>query len=191
MATYEEIRAANATIEPTDIKGKKYASVNQRIKAFRMVYPDGAIITEKTKDDGGRCEFVAKVYSHYPDEMIGTGTAYEIEGGSNINKTSYIENCETSAVGRALGMCGFGVETDVASANEVTSAHHQMVIAMYEEAINEYGPKCSECGKVIFPIFKGRDGEPWAISQIVTYSERRFSRVLCPDCQKAAIKAGD
>ena len=38
---------------------------------------------------------------------------------SNINKTSYVENCETSAVGRALAMLGIGIDTSIASANEV------------------------------------------------------------------------
>ena len=53
---------------------------------------------------------------------MGTGTAYEKENSSFINKTSYIENCETSAVGRALGMAGFGIDTSVASAEEVANA---------------------------------------------------------------------
>ena len=36
-------------------------------------------------------------------EVIAQGHAHEVQGSSNINKTSYVENCETSAVGRALG----------------------------------------------------------------------------------------
>ena len=54
--------------------------------------------------------------------VIGIGHAYEKENSSFINKTSYIENCETSAVGRALGMCGFGIETSIASYEEVANA---------------------------------------------------------------------
>ena len=46
MATFEDIKKANETIATTNIKGKEYAEVNQRIKAFRMVYPEGSIITE-------------------------------------------------------------------------------------------------------------------------------------------------
>ena len=57
--------------------------------------------------------------------MLGTGMAYEREGSSNINKTSYIENCETSAVGRALGMAGLGINTAVASSEEVQNAIKQ------------------------------------------------------------------
>jgi hypothetical protein len=45
-----------------------------------------------------------------------------VQGSSNINKTSYVENCETSAIGRALAMLGIGIDTSIASANEVSDA---------------------------------------------------------------------
>ena len=124
MASYEEIKKANEAINTTAISGKEYAEVNQRIKAFRMIYPDGFIHTEMASNENGVCVFRAKV--GYEDEkghhVLGTGTAYEKEGSSFINKTSYIENCETSAVGRALGMLGIGIDTSVASAEEVQNA---------------------------------------------------------------------
>ena len=125
MITYEQIKQANETIKTTDIKGKEYAEVNQRIKAFRMVYPTGTIATDMASNENGICVFRATVgYTTENGEYIvlGTGTAYEKEDSSFINKTSYIENCETSAVGRALGMCGFGIDMSVASAEEVQNA---------------------------------------------------------------------
>ncbi len=124
MITYDHIEQANKTIKTTDIKGKDYAEVNQRIKAFRMVYPQGFINTEMVSNENGICVFRASV-GYYTDDGInwlGTGTAYEKENSTFINKTSYIENCETSAVGRALGMCGFGIDTSVASYEEVQNA---------------------------------------------------------------------
>ena len=54
--------------------------------------------------------------------ILGTGTAYEKENSTFINKTSYIENCETSAIGRALAMCGIGIDTSIASKEEVENA---------------------------------------------------------------------
>lgn len=125
MATYKDIVEANKTIVTTDIKGKEYAEVNQRIKAFRMVYPEGTIKTRILSNENGVCIFEASVYSNADTEhclLLGTGHAYEKESSSFINKTSYIENCETSAVGRALGMCGFGIDVSVASAEEVQNA---------------------------------------------------------------------
>lgn len=129
MATYQDIQKANDSIRTTDIKGKDYAEVNQRIKAFRMVYPEGYIFTEMVSNENGVCIFRATVgvYAESGTDsgfqiVLGTGTAYEKENSSFINKTSYIENCETSAVGRALGMAGFGIDTSVASYEEVQNA---------------------------------------------------------------------
>lgn len=123
--TFDEISKANATIKTTDIKGKDYAEVNQRIKAFRMVFPLGFIHTEMTSNEGGMCVFKASVgvrEENGSEYVLGTGTAYEQKDSTFINQTSYIENCETSAVGRALGMAGFGIDTSVASAEEVQNA---------------------------------------------------------------------
>lgn len=133
MITFEDIKKANETINTTNIKGKEYAEVNQRIKAFRMVYPEGSIETELQSCKDGICIFKAWVYGSktwneekgWTNTLLGTGTAYEKEISSFINKTSYIENCETSAVGRALGMAGFGIDTSVASAEEVQNAIQQ------------------------------------------------------------------
>lgn len=130
---YEQIQKANDAIKTTPIKGKDYAEVNQRIKAFRMVYPDGYIETEMIGNENGVCVFKAECgytykgadkdgYPFIKRVTLGVGHAYEKEGSTFINKTSYIENCETSAVGRALGMAGFGIDTSVASADELQNA---------------------------------------------------------------------
>ena len=58
---YEDIAKANETIKTTDIKGKEYAEVNQRIKAFRMLYPQGVIETEMISNENGICIFKAFV----------------------------------------------------------------------------------------------------------------------------------
>jgi hypothetical protein len=124
MCTFEQLQKANETIKTTDIKGKAYAEVNQRIKAFRIIYPDGFIRTEIISNENGVCIMKACVgyESEGRERILGTGTAYEKESANYINKTSYIENCETSAVGRALGMAGFGIDTSVASFEEVQNA---------------------------------------------------------------------
>jgi hypothetical protein len=121
MYTWEQLVKANSIIRTTDVKGKEYAEVNQRIKAFRSICPGGSIMTKMLSNENGMCVFKA-VVSDENGMILGTGTAYEKETSSFINKTSYIENCETSAVGRALGMCGFGIDTSIASAEEVQNA---------------------------------------------------------------------
>ena len=127
MITYEQIKAASDGIVTTNIKGKEYAAVNGRINAFRRLFPQGFITTEIVSLDAGVVVMKASC-GYYEDGqavVLGTGMAYEREGSSNINKTSYIENCETSAVGRALGMAGLGINTAVASSEEVQNAIKQ------------------------------------------------------------------
>ena len=125
MVEFKKLEEVNKTLKTTNIKGKEYVEVNQRIKGFRMVYPEGFIRTELVSMADGICVMTAEV--GFFDEkgnriILGTGTAYEKETSSYINKTSYLENCETSAVGRALGMAGFGIDASVASAEEVENA---------------------------------------------------------------------
>lgn len=125
---YIDLIEANNLIQKIDFKGKKYGEVTERIKAFRYVYPQGTIETELLSNDGeiGKrtCIFRAKVYNEQ-GYLLGSGTAYEQEGNSYINKTSYIENCETSAVGRALSMAGFSIGTTVMSYEEISNADLQ------------------------------------------------------------------
>ena len=176
MITFEQIKEANESIKTTNIKGKDYAEVNQRIKAFRMCYPNGSISSEILSLVDGVVTMRATVCND-EGQILGTGTAQEKETSSFINKTSYIENCETSAVGRALGMCGFGIDTSVASAEEV------------QNAINNQGEKveiiCQECGNLVEDTPK-RNGEIWKATEMKAYSERKFGKCLCAECMKKA-----
>ena len=124
MITFEEIKKANESIQTTPIKNKEYAQVNQRVKAFRMCFPKG-FITTNVVTDADVCSCVCEV-GYYTEGggriLLARGTAREEKNASNINRTSYVENCETSAVGRALGFCGFGIDTSICSAEELENA---------------------------------------------------------------------
>lgn len=119
--TYEEIKKANQQLDTVNIKGKDYVQVNDRVKAFRSVCPGGVIETDMVYYEGGRVMFKATVKDQ-DDRILATGYAEEKEGSTMINKTSFIENCETSAVGRALGFAGIGIDGSMASAEEVATA---------------------------------------------------------------------
>lgn len=122
--TYNELVKVNSEIKTTDIKGKNYAEVNERIKAFRKLYPNGTISTEIVSHENG-VVIIKAIATDENGSILGTGHAYEKEGSTFINKTSYIENAETSAVGRCLGMVGIGIDTSVASYEEVANAIEQ------------------------------------------------------------------
>ena len=123
--TYEQIEKANATLTGIDVKGKNYVMVPQRVKAFRMLYPEGFIKTDLLSLSDGVCVMKTEVgyYENGTPIVLGTGMAYERETSSYINKTSYIENCETSSVGRALGFLALGIDGGgICSAEELANA---------------------------------------------------------------------
>ena len=121
MITFEKIDELNKKITKVDIKGKNYAMVAARVQAFRELCPDGAIETEIISLQDGVATMKATVRDE-SGKILATGHAQEKESSSFINKTSYIENCETSAVGRALGILGIGSDEQMASAEEVANA---------------------------------------------------------------------
>lgn len=120
--TIEELLTANTNLRTMNIKGKDYVPVNERIKAFRLNFPEGVIKTELQRYEDGICIFKATVENK--GVVIATGHACEKESERGINQTSCLENCETSAVGRALGIAGIGIEISVASAEEVRDAQN-------------------------------------------------------------------
>ena len=118
------LQEANEKLTALDIKGKDYIPVNERIKAFRFIYPRGQILTEIIGLENGICTMKAEVYDDN-GKLLATGHAQEKETSSFINKTSFIENCETSCIGRALGSLGIGLDNGFASYEEVANAKVQ------------------------------------------------------------------
>ncbi len=121
MITYKDIEEANKGLTTADIKGKQYVMVNQRIKAFRKLFPNGRIETKIIEKDDNHVLMEAIAYDD-EGHILANGFAEEYKNGSYINKTSYIENCQTSAIGRALGQLALGVDSSMASFEEVTNA---------------------------------------------------------------------
>lgn len=104
---------------PVQIHGKEYKTVAERVSEFRASheFSNYSIVTEIIKSDE-LCQIKASILNT-EGRVIATGFAEEVRGSTNINKTSALENCETSAIGRALAAFGFG-GTEYATANEVT-----------------------------------------------------------------------
>lgn len=103
-----------------------YIMVNERIIEFYSKYPEGKIETEILSNESGQIILKASVYKRYEDNMpSATGHAMEKEGNSFINKNSHVENCETSAVGRALALLGLSIKKSIASYEEVANAKLQ------------------------------------------------------------------
>ena len=122
---YQDIAKVNGEISMIDLKGKNYAMVPERVTAFRKLFPDGFITTEIVSNDGTTVLMQAKAgyYDNGVPVILATGFAQEVRGRGMVNGTSHIENCETSAVGRALGMIGLGINGGgICSAEELVNA---------------------------------------------------------------------
>jgi hypothetical protein len=99
-----------------------YVPVAERLERFYERYPDGRITTAIVQHDleTGFVLMRAEVYRSPDDaQPAATGHAFEVRSESYVNKTSYVENAETSSVGRALAMLGFEVKRGIASREEL------------------------------------------------------------------------
>lgn len=102
-----------------------YVTVAERIAAFYQSFPTGRICTQIIEHDTqtGFVLMRAEVFRSSDDAgPSATGHAFEVRGDSYVNRTSYIENAETSAVGRALALLGFEVRRGIASREEMEKA---------------------------------------------------------------------
>ena len=107
---------------PTRDRFEDYVPVAERLERFYERYPDGRITTSIVQHDleTGFVLMRAEVYRGPDDaQPASTGHAFEVRGDSYVNKTSYVENAETSSVGRALAMLGFEVKRGIASREEL------------------------------------------------------------------------
>ena len=108
-------------MKTVNIKGKNYVMVNERIKYFRENFKNWSLTSELVSLTDDSCVIKA-IVSDENGRVMATGFAQENRESSMINKTSFVENCETSAWGRALGNLGIGIDDSIASAEEVDMA---------------------------------------------------------------------
>jgi hypothetical protein len=90
-----------------------YEPVADRLVKFWAAHPDGRIVNDLVTFEGDRCIVRSSIYFHKDDpHPVAVDYAEEIRGSSNVNRSSHIENCSTSATGRSLSLCGFSSSTD-------------------------------------------------------------------------------
>ena len=119
-----EINNANETKGVPQRGGKKYTEVFVRVEIFRKTFgTDLGIKTEIILNDG-KFVIVKATIEDKDGHVVGSGLAEEVRGSSNVNKTSALENCETSAIGRALASLGLHGGT-YASLNEIDAVERK------------------------------------------------------------------
>jgi len=141
-----------------DIHGKEYTLVSTRILHFNEVFINGRIETEMLQNN----EEVVVRAKVTPDidkpERHFIAHSQAVKGGTGVNKTAALENCETSAVGRALGFMGIGVIESIASADEVNKAETQPIYNPANPSVmqNLWCPLCE-----VNAVISKKTGKPY------------------------------
>ncbi len=160
---------------PVNIHNKSYKTVAERLAEFVKDHPSYNIITEVTLMEGA-CMVKAEVTTYDKDNrsLVATGHAYEDQNSSVINKKSYIECAETSAVGRALAFLGYA-GTEIASADELASKIPQQRATVTP----------TQAGTLDAPVSLVCSVCPSKITQAeCDFSINKYGKTLCRACQK-------
>lgn len=129
-----------------------YAEVADRLPLFWKDCARGRIVTEIIVDDGTRIVMKAELYADIGDAVpTTTGYAEEIRGSSMVNKTSALENCETSAVGRALANYQYQGSKKRASLEEMVKVYRQGEQAVGETPARSETPPRQALGSAAEP----------------------------------------
>lgn len=169
----ERLKKANEGLPTIKVKGKEYVMVKDRVSAFRREFPGWGIATYIEKCMDGECVIRAEVMDE-DGKVKATGYAHEKEGASDINKTSYVENCETSAIGRALACLGIGIDDSFGSADEVAAA-------LTQQASPDRLPK-EKVKNLVSLVMKKRGVDRWgAVDVIQSITGKENSADLTPE----------
>jgi hypothetical protein len=142
-----------------------YVPVNERLEQFRKDHPDWSLLAEVQVDDGDRVRMVAWVVDD-AGRKVACGHAEEIRGRGQVNQTSPVENCETSAWGRALACLGYEVKRGVASREEMEKVSRARVRPQRKTSGKEGTSKDNEPGSGNEPVLA-----PW---QAIAAVAQRF-----------------
>ena len=156
-----------------NIHGKEYKTVALRIQEFREKHPGHTILTELV--EANDTLVIVKATISWEGVVIATGYAEEVRTASNINRTSALENCETSAVGRALAFFGLG-GSEIASADEVANAIQQQ----NNQASNEQIVRLSANMETLFLhniAWRNNSGSIYFIKEYINMDEPKWENI--------------
>jgi hypothetical protein len=153
--------------------GKKYTQVVHRMEAFRTVFGmDCGVDTDILVDDGQRV-VVKAVITDNNGHIVGSGMAEEIRGQGNVNKTSALENCETSAIGRALASIGL-------SGGEYASANEMEAVPRKQQNLDESSSGGDSGGNPPSPVETPPDAYDQADRELYAQMKSRLDKIKMP-----------
>jgi hypothetical protein len=171
------------------IHGKDYMTVAERLNLIAAEHKDYELTSEVINLTESACCIRATLKL---GERIFNGLAYEEKQNSHINKTSYVENCETSAWGRAMAAAGYA-GTEIASAEEVANAvNNQQQKTEYKKADKpkDNSEDVTKAKNAIHDLLKDYTAEQKkSLLKKATYWEKNDS--YCDDINNLTIKGRD
>lgn len=141
-------------------KGKDYVLIADRVNYFNSTYPKGSIQTELlSQPDSDMVVVKATVSTGEGQEFTGMSQAKWSDTSSFVNKTSALENAETSAVGRALAFMGIGVIDSIASIDEINKTTYSKSYNAPKTSPNtDYGVRHCDKHNVDVEVKQKKDG---------------------------------
>jgi hypothetical protein len=136
-----------------------YETVEERLVKFWKDYPDGQIHTKVLEHTSSRFIVEASIYRTEADlRPWTTGLAEETVQGRGVNATSALENCETSAIGRALANAGYATKGKRASREEMSKVAAKEAVS---SQVAQVKAKMAETSTEYVPVPK--ESDPWTI----------------------------
>lgn len=124
-----------------------YETVEDRLARFWADHPEGRVMTSMVHYDDNKVVFGAEVYFQFDDPAPkATGYAEEVRGASPVNKTSHVENAETSAIGRALANCGYAAKGARPSREEMAKVQRGQVEQVKTQNVDKFKEACAKAG---------------------------------------------
>ena len=161
-------------LKTVNIKGKEYVEVSTRLRYFREHFAQWSLQAEIVSLSSEEVCMVARVYDEN-GHVRAVGHAHEEKKSSRINAISFVENCETSAWGRALANLGIGIDASVASANEVANA------IANQEVSSTQPPKKQSLSELVSARLNGAAEEVNAFLRHVGYCPEGLGFADLPD----------
>jgi len=153
--------------------GKKYTQVVHRMEAFRTIFGlDCGVDTDIMVDDGHRVVVKATITDNN-GLIVGSGMAEEIRGQGNVNKTSALENCETSAIGRALASIGL-------SGGEYASANEMEAVPRKQQNLDESSSGGGSGGNPPSPVETSPDANDVSDRELYMQMKSRLDKIKMP-----------
>jgi hypothetical protein len=137
-----------------------YETVEERLVKFWKDNPDGRITTRLLESSASRFIVEASIFRTQEGHVWATGLAEETVQGRGVNATSALENCETSAIGRALANAGYATKGKRASREEMSKVKAK---ADTEQVIQDAKAKMANTAKEYVPVAK--EDDPWTIRE--------------------------